>query len=194
MLDEELKRIWNASTQQERVKLDLALLLQDVDNQLRALDRGIKFRNVLEIGVAVFLLPMFLISAVFIPFLLSKIGSIILMGFCAFLIYKLKKVRAQKPKDVALPLKEYLQEQRLYLQQEMRLLTTVAYWYIAPFVVGMSLFFIGFAEIGAEGLWLKVVGAIVLGIVIYFLNQWELNRRLKPMLEKLNQTISSLQV
>lgn len=193
MLEEELKRIWSTSTQQERVKLDKALLLQDMDKQLKSLDRGIKFRNALEIGVAIFLLPMFLVTAIFIPFLFSKIGSVVLMGFCAFLIYKLRKVRANKPTDVALPLKEYLQAQRLYLQQEMHLLATVAYWYIAPFVIGVSLFFIGFAEIKTEGLWLKIIGVVVLGVVVWFINQREVEKRLRPMLEKLNHTINSLQ-
>lgn len=193
MLDDELKNIWNASSQQERVKLDKALLLQDVDTQLHKLERGIKFRNALEIGVAVFMLPMFLIVAILVPFIYTKIGSVIIMVFCALVIYKLRKVRKYKPTELAKPLKEYLLDQRLYMYKEMQLLASVAYWYLAPFLVGFTLFMLGFSEIGFASLAIKIAGGLLLCVIIYYLNKREVDRTFKPLLEKLDKTIASLQ-
>lgn len=178
---------------QERVRLDKALLLHDVDKQLQQVEREIKFRNALEIGLAIVLLPMFLLVAIFIPFVFTKIGSVVIMAFCVLIIYKLRQVRKYKPAQLTKPLKEYLQDQRLYLYKEMQLLANVAYWYIAPFLVGFVLFILGFSEMGAIVLAVGIGGAIVLSMIIYYLNRNQVNKTFKPLLAKLDTTLATLE-
>jgi hypothetical protein len=191
MNEQDLKNIWQSSGNQDRVQFDKTKLIADLELNLNQLKKSIRHRDWREIGVAIMMIPLFGFTAYKIPFMLSKVGAIIIVGWCMLLIVRL--VMAKKNK-VIMPTESYINyllKSRAYLQAQKELLDTVLYWYILPSVTGVLLFFMGFGLSTAQRIIFSGV-TLGLGIFTYLLNKHAVRKGILPRLHRIDDIIKNL--
>ncbi|AKQ44994.1 hypothetical protein TH63_04085 [Rufibacter radiotolerans] len=191
MLDQDLKNLWQNATPSSPIQVDQALLLQEVRQEASTVYQKIKWRDWLEISVALLIMPLFGLVAWFVPFTLTKIGAALVIPWCALVIYQLRRARRKPLQDPSLPLEQFLLHYQVYLQQQVHLLQGVLYWYLLPFSCCMVLFLAGF-PFGAKRLLVPAVALLGINVLVYFLNRRAIKKDLRPLLSKVNQTLSAL--
>jgi hypothetical protein len=201
MLEQELKEIWKTASQVERIKFDLSRLMIDLNKKMRSIERAIRRRDRREIVAAVLMIPIYGYLAYEIPFMMSKIGSIVILIWCVYVIFKLRNVQKTKRKtDLSLSFSEQLESQKTHMTQQVKLLDTVLYWYILPPYIGNIIFIFGLSD-PSEYEWSNIVldvylplsmpykiaylvsGAIVSGVILW-LNKSIVKKTLKPLIDE----------
>ncbi|WP_192820238.1 hypothetical protein [Rufibacter sp. LB8] len=192
MLDQELKDLWQSPQASTSITLQKDRLMQEVTIHAEFIDEKIRKRDRLEIWAAAALIPISLGLAYWFPQPLVKLSWVLTVFCCLLLIYQLKKGARHRVKDFSVPLGDYLHQYRLYLQEQIKMLQRVVFWYILPFSFCQLLYFYG---LGREG-WHMGINLIVLGVinyVIYRKNQTAVHDDLMPQLEKVEQTLALLE-
>lgn len=192
MLDQDLKNLWQNTPPQERIRLNQSLLLQEISQEAKEIDQKIRVRDRAEIGVALVMMPFFALVAWFMPFPLTKLGAALVIPWCAFVIFQLKRARRRSVHNFAAPIQTYLQQYRGYLQHQVQLLKGVLYWYLLPFTVCMVLFYAGFYS-NTSHLAFHLVLVFVLNLLVYLANRYAVKKDLQPLLHKIDHTISALE-
>ncbi len=192
MLDQDLKNIWQRAGQTEFVNLNEPQLLTQLKPQIESFQKEIATRDAREIQATFLLMPAFAIIAYFVPNTLSKIGAALIIPYCLLVIYMLKQVKKYKVSDFNLPIKDYLKQYYRYVAKEMRLMQTVAFWYILPPAISLTLFFTGLEENKVQlAFTLIALAAAYLGIIMY--NFRSVNKDFKPLLARINDQIKALE-
>lgn len=192
MLDQDLKNIWQRAGKTEFVDLNEAQLLTQLKPQIETFEKEIANRDKKEIQAALVLIPVFAAIAYFVPETLSKIGAALIIPYSLLVIYMLKQVKKYKVSDFNLPVVDYLKQYYTYVAKEMRLLQTVAFWYILPPTISLTLFFMGIEENKVQlALTLLALGLVYLGIIVY--NLRSVNTEFKPLLARINAQITALE-
>ena len=147
MLEQELKEIWRNSSETEKIKFEMSRLLIDLKNKMSRIERYIRIRDILEISTAILFIPILGYLAYEIPFVVTKIGCILLMTWFGYIIFKFRDVKKHKlPIDLALSFREHLANRKAYLLQEARLIDTIFYWFLLPILVAYSIFVLGLGD------------------------------------------------
>ncbi len=195
MVEEELIKIWQSSPNQERVKFEKSRLMIDVQSSMDHFHKKVKYRDIQElIGVAV-VIPAFAYIAYSIPYMLSKIASLLIIAWAIYIAIQLRNARKHKPGEFTESYMEYLHKTREYLRVQKHLLDSVIYWYILPGFGLVSLFLAGFLGVpGKIGYIIKMtVGNVVLAVTVFFLNKRAVNKEIIPRLAKVDQLIALLE-
>jgi hypothetical protein len=191
MNEQDLQNIWQSPGNQEHVQFDKARLIPALESDLSKFKKSIKYRDWREIGIALLMIPLFGFTAFMIPFLLSKIGAIIIVGWCILLIVRI--LHAKKKVEI-LPTESfltYLEKSRAYLTAQKVLLETVLFWYVLPSTTGVLLFFMGFdLSLLQRIIYFSVT--VGLGIAIYLLNKYAVKSEIIPRLDKVDEIIENL--
>ncbi len=144
MLEQELKNIWKNSSQAAKIKFDLSRLLSALNGKMNRIEKSIRRRDITETTVAILMIPVFGYFAYEIPFPLTKVGSILIIIWLGYLIFKLRDVKKHKPRvDLTLSFREQLENQKAYMLQQARLLDTVLYWYLLPPFIANAILVLG---------------------------------------------------
>jgi hypothetical protein len=191
MDDQKLKSNWKSGAINS-IYIQRDELLTELQRDTISLEKKITFRDSTEIIVALLLIVLFGIIALLIPFMLSKIGSIVIILSCVFIILRFKNL---KDKFSPITLTEthavYLKKTRYYLTEQIKFLKSVAYWYIIPPISGILLFFAGFGINTFQ--FYKLSGiTLAVGFGIYLLNRFAIKKELQPRLDRINSLIDSL--
>jgi len=191
MNEQDLKNIWQSSGNQEYIQFDKTKLIADLELNLSKFKKSIKYRDWREISIAIILMPLFGFAAFKIPFILSKVGAIIIVGWCIFLIVRLLKAK----KNIFIAPTEsymnYLKKSREYLMAQKGLLDTVLYWYILPSVTGVLLFFLGFDLSFLKRIFFVTI-TLGLGVFTYLINKYAVKKGILPRLRKIDDIIKDL--
>lgn len=133
MLEQELKNIWKSSSEIERIKFDLSRLMMDLNDKMKGLERAIRRRDRREIGAAVIGIPLFAYLAYELPFPVAKLAALLNIGHFIYLIIKFRRMQKKKrPVDFAASFTEQLDHQKSDMQEQVRLLDSVLWWYVLP--------------------------------------------------------------
>lgn len=192
MLENELKKIWQQASPEEIIKLDKSKLLVELDTELTRFNKGLIRRDKREIGVALFLIPFFLIAVIFIQGTLSKIALGLGIPYCILVIYVLKNVKKYQVSDFTIPLREFLIKQKNYLEKERALLDNILYWYILPPSVSTILFFYS-RQMPQPKLYLFISVVVLVMAFIYYLNKKAVKDDFDPVIKRLDETIKKLE-
>ncbi len=191
MNEQDLKNIWQSSGNQEYIQFDKTKLIADLELNLSKFKKSIKYRDWREISIAIILMPLFGFAAFKIPFILSKVGALIIVGWCIFLIVRLLKAK----KNIFIAPTEsymnYLKKSREYLMAQKGLLDTVLYWYILPSVTGVLLFFLGFDLSFLKRIFFVTI-TLGLGVFTYLINKYAVKKGILPRLRKIDDIIKDL--
>ncbi len=101
MIEEELIKIWQSSPNQERVKFEKSRLMIDVQSSMDHFHRKIKYRDLREQIAVAIIIPVFAYYAYSIPHLLSKVASVLIIGYALFVAIRIKKAKKHKPGAIA---------------------------------------------------------------------------------------------
>jgi hypothetical protein len=192
MNEQEIKNIWQSSGNEEHLQFDKTKLILDLESDLKRFRKAIKYRDWREIGIALLMIPLFGFTAFKIPFLLSKIGAIVIVGWCILLIFR---ILGAKRKETILPTEtylDYLTKSRQYLLAQYKLLDTVLYWYVLPSVTGILLFFMGF-DLSLFKQIFYVVIVVGVGIGTYLLNKYAVKTGILPRLKRVDGILKDLE-
>lgn len=193
-MEEELIKIWQSSPNQERIKFDKSRLMLEVQSSMNDLHKKIKYRDWREYIAVGIIIPAFAYSAYALPNLLSKVASILIIGYAIFVALKIRNAKKHQPGAFTETYLEYLYKTREYLLIQKQLLDSVIHWYILPGMTLTMLFFLGFGVTGRIKPILKM-GAInvLLAIATYFLNKQAVQKELVPRLAKIDELIRVLE-
>ncbi|MEM9648535.1 MAG: hypothetical protein AAF969_08640 [Bacteroidota bacterium] len=197
MIENELIQIWQSSPKHERIKFEKSKLMLDVQSKLNSFDRAVKRRDFIEIGVALVMIPFFLYQVYKQPNALAKFGAICIVAYILFVVYKLLKVKKEKPSESSSYL-EYLKESKSYLEKQMRLIDTVLYWYILPGLIGCTIMMVGILDlvnkpwqeiIRIKKIWMALSIFTAVGVFTFWLNKRGVKKEFIPRLEKVDKLI-----
>jgi hypothetical protein len=194
MMEEELIKIWQSSPNQERIKFEKSRLMLDVQSSMDRLHRGIRYRDMREYIAIAIIIPAFAFSAIVLPSFLSKVASVLIIGYAIYVGLRLRNAKKHKPTAFTETYLEYLLKTKAYLLVQKQLLDSVIYWYILPGASLTMLFFMGFGITGRLRPILKMAfGNVVLAVATYYLNKRAVEKEFVPRLAKIDELIRVLE-
>jgi hypothetical protein len=191
MMEEELIKIWQSSPNQERIKFEKSRLIIDVQSSMDHFHKKIKYRDLRELIAAIIVIPIFAYITYAIPFMLSKIASVLTIAWAIYIIIHLRNARKHKPSAFSEAYLEYLYKTKDYLTIQKQLLDSVLYWYIFPGITLTMLFVIGIG-VPAKIMRMAILN-VVLAVATYVLNKRAVKKQIMPRLLKVNELISMME-
>jgi len=194
MIEDELNKIWQSSSNQERIKFEKSKLMIDLHSSLKRLDRWWNYLELSETILAVFgvFLSIFLFFKI--PFILTKVALALMIICAVYLIVKYRGVKKFKPSDLEMNYLNYLKKNREYLQAQKKFLRTYVYWGILPVYPIMLLFSISVWEKAPMYLIIPInFAAIGIGIYGYLLNKLREKKEIDPRIIRVNELINELE-
>lgn len=194
MMEEELIKIWQSSSSQERVKFEKSRLMLNMQSSLDEIHKKIQYRDLREYIAVGIVIPVFTYYAYSVPNLLSKVASILIIGYALFVALKLRNAKKYKPSAFTETYLEYLYKSKEYLLHQKQLLDSVIYWYILPGITLTMLFTLGLGVTDRLKPILKVaIANVVIAIAVYYLNKRAVQKELNPRLSKIDELIRMLE-
>ena len=194
MIEDELVKIWQSSSNQDRIKFEKSKLMIELQSSLKRLDRWWNYIELSETLLAVFgvLLSTFLLFKI--PFILTKIALALMIICAVYLIIKYRGVKKFQPSDLENNYINYLKKNREYLQAQKKFFKTYFYWGILPVYPIMLLFTISVWEkVPIHLIILINVATIGIGVYGYFLNKKRVEKEIAPRLSGIDELINQLE-
>lgn len=194
---DDLKANWKTAIESDNSTQDLSPMIELLVKETSKVDKSIKRRDRLEISIALLLIPVWSWKLFYSASLVQTTGLWIAIVACLYIPYKLLKAKQiNAPKDNSVM--AFLQFEKIKIENQKKLLESVAVWYIAPLLVAIVLITAGATvdETGipriTEQLAIYYGFCVMLVIGIYFLNKRAVKKQLLPLLDKIKQRISEL--
>ena len=176
--------------------------VENLRTRLASLRKASARRDLRETIAAVFVAIIFGWTAFVVEPPLARLGAVIIAAGGVFIIIWMRvrggsfdsrgaATLAQGDRDMDFPVLEFLQRELRYLERQLTLLRTTGWWYVAPNLIGVELFFFGS---GRGDIWTFVcmTGALVLAVVIYWLNQVAAREVLLPLRDEVAGVLREL--
>ena len=171
-------------------------ILALVQTRSRQFQRRIRSRDWLEVGVSA-VVAVTIAPAVVRGAPLVRIGAtMILAGLAviAFRLWRARRVGHGRASDVALPVAAALRAEVERVDAQIRLLATVAWWYVAPIMIG-SLVMVG-GQNGRSG-WLKTLAYAIFAALVSWgiiaVNHRAVRKTLQPKRDELLGLLTRLE-
>lgn len=194
---DDLKASWKTEIESDNSTQDLIPMITLLAKETSKVDKSVKRRDIIEISIALLLIPVWSWKLFYSASLVQTIGLWIAIVACVYIPYKLIKAKqVDAPKDSSVM--AFLQFEKTKIENQKKLLESIAVWYIAPLMVAIVLITAGATvnEIGipriTEQLAIYYGFCVMLVIGIYFLNKRAVKKQLLPLLDKIKQRISEL--
>ena len=191
MDNQDFKAIWQAGNNKDFVKFKPEQISKEIISKLDNFNKAVKRNAYTEIVVSIMLIPVFSYLAIEIPFMLSKIGAIIITLSMILIIYKMLQSQQKENEKFDLPIQSFLLNRKQLLLNQIKLIDNVLYWYILPPGIGVLLFVIG-ASASLFSLIISLVLSVLVYVFIYIINKRAVKKRFKPLLEELENCINEL--
>lgn len=188
---DDAKRYWQAQPEPRDAAMSDTQILELVKRRSRAFDTQIRRRDRIEAITAVVVAVLFLPALLSAPWL-ARAGALVMLAAIAFILVKLNRARSiRTPEDSDRPLSELLNSERAKVDAQIRLLESVAWWYIVPPGIGAIMVVVGLVGIS----WFTLVYAVfvvAISVWIYRLNQRAARHDLRPRREELVRLLEQL--
>lgn len=204
MLEQELKDIWNNSSQSGQISIETKQLTEELSTKIKSFQKKIRSRDIREISASIIGILIFGYLLFEIPFPVTKVACGLAIAWFVFVIVKFRKSNLQNTKtDFSLTIAEQLNNQRTMMLQQSNLLGSTLYWYaIPPFI--MNFIFILGLENPIDYNWTNSVAesllpltsnfkiVILIGLALfyaftYWIHKRALNKDVKPTLESIEK-------
>ncbi len=194
-MEDELIKIWQSSPNQERIKFEKSKLMIDVQSSLDRIQRLWKYMIIRETIAAMITIPAFIHMTYYIPYTISKIGSIWIVLSVIYILVRFKSVKKYKPTDFTETYIDYLYKTKDYLNAQKKLLDTVLYWFILPVFPGFAMVLMGFIHIPEKRklIVITALSFVILAILIHFLNKRAVKKEFVPRLKKIDELIKVME-
>ncbi len=211
MLEQDLKNIWNNSSQTAQISIETNLLVKELNTKINRIQKNIRRRDIIEISASIIGILLFGFLLFEIPFPITKVACGLAMVWFVFVIFKFRKSKTQNIKtDFSLSMTEQLNNQKKMMVQQAKLLDSALYWYaIPPFI--MNFIFILGLENPTDYNWTNSIAesflpltsnfktVILAGLALFYIftfwvNKRALNKDVNPIIksiEKIQQQIKT---
>jgi hypothetical protein len=196
MNPEDLKNAWQSQPLQPKPPIDL--LLKEVERNQRNFETVIFRRDAREIGVALILLPVWVVLGITLKlpwtWYLAMPALVWVAGF--MLVYRRRHMRPA-PSDASL--RENVRNSLNQMDHQIWLLRNILWWYLMPLNVAIAAFFLqvgwirGVNRADAFVVMLFLFGTVAfVMIVVYWANQRAVRVELEPRRRELQELMDAL--
>ena len=195
MTNDELKKIWKSSSQVEKVKFEKSRLILEMQSSIENVNKKIKSRDIMETVASLIVIPTFTYYAFIMPYLSTKIASILIVIWAFYVIFHLRRIRKLKPSEYTDNYLTYLKKNKDYLQNQKKVLDTVLWWYIAPFLFCLGLFVIGFLGVPGKENWIikTLLIGVIISLIIYFTSKKYSRKEYESRIHKIEDLIKVIE-
>ena len=120
--------------------------MSNVMQRLERLRRDLMRRDVHESAAAIVVGAIFAVAAYFVRAPLARAGALVLVGASLMVITVLAVLRLRHGREETAPdtsLAEFCRRELAHVDAQIRWTRRVAWWYIAPLLIGVNMFFWG---------------------------------------------------
>ena len=197
----DLQMMWQAEAGRADVRRSIDSLIEVAEARGKAFRRMIDFRDFREIGISVILIPAWIWLGMRTDqpwtWYLTLGGILWTALYQIWVRQKQKRLAERVPPNATFI--ESLQEDRRQVQHQIDHLRGVAWWYLLPYGIPLSIYFLHVSWNLADT-WIEILtGAggsilfvVVLYAVIYWINQKAVQVQLQPQRETLDRMIAEL--
>jgi len=194
MIEDELIKIWQSSSKQERIKFEKSKLMIELQSNLGSLHRWWKYIEQVNVISALIAIPPFIFAVYWVPFTSMKIASVLIIVWSIYVGIRMSGIKKIKPSGLEENYLQYLEKTRVYLLGQKRLLETSLNWSILTIYPIFLLFFVGLWEISlaryiAVIAFLAMVGV---GIYEYYLSKRRVKNEIMPRINRIDELIKTL--
>jgi hypothetical protein len=183
---DQLRDAWRRELEQGSGGLDIDLVTQLVEKLDRDFEKMISKRDLSETGIALALMPFLIWLAFRPPFGLRTVGCVVIIAGLTLVVVILWRARRAGTDFVGpLSFAESLSAERKRIARQVRLLKSVAWWYVAPIVIGANLIF-SVDSWSRQATVAYLIGTVLFGVFVLWLNQRAARRVLQPMLDEID--------
>jgi hypothetical protein len=143
------KTAWQEQPLEGAAARPLEDIMQDVHHRAVRFDRVIWRRDLLETLAGLFVIGMFGYFAWVIPSPIARVGAAIVMIGCLSIIARLYLSRNRHRASPDASAREFCAVELKRLEEQIRLLSTVGWWYLAPLLGGGAIFVLGLGGVGS---------------------------------------------
>jgi hypothetical protein len=186
------KDTWQTAEEETESDLSDEALLRLVKETSEQFDEKIRRRDRRE-GIAAALVFLFFSTMLLTPSWMVRIGALIVMGWSASIYWILHRARTgYAPPDPKQPVAAAVRTELEKVNEQIRLLERIFWWYLLPPAVGLFLVVGGNAGFSwfTPGYGTSIVA---LGGGIYYLNQREVRNTLRPRQEELTRLLRQME-
>lgn len=199
MNPDDLKQAWQAQADQTRLIVDTDRLFEEFRQSQQKFDATLIVRDLVEVGTAVILLPIWVAMGVLIKLPWTWYLTMpALVWIAGYMFVDLRRHRS-RPDEASEPLRQRVESSLAQVNHQIWLLRNVQWWYLLPMFVPMMIFISDVAwRAGGGGLEtvlvIVILGGIVAGIhtLIYFRNQSAVRLTLEPRRQELTTLLATL--
>jgi hypothetical protein len=192
MNEQELKQLWQSQSVPESGPIPQNETVERMKIKTRRFGRTIFWRDARELVACVVISAWAGYGLFHKHSAITHLGDVVLILGCFYIAAKLLTAnRLQRAYLNPASVKEFIGGELVKVNQQIRLLQTILWWYLLPIYCGASLVVIG-ADKGilVDGIDL-IVFALTFGF-IYWLNQYAVRKSLLPLKAELEQTLKSV--
>ncbi len=188
MIEDELIKIWQSSSVQERLKFEKSRFMIEVQSNLDRLDKVIRNRYLVEYFGQIIVIPVFAFYAFIIPFTLTKIASVLSVVWGIARVLQYRSAKRRKPVGLTEDYVSYLTKSKQYILDQIKLAKTINTWYLFSALPIGFLFFLGMHLNGIVSIRL-FIGVVIFMIILHFINKRANQKAFLPRLEKIDQLL-----
>ncbi|MCJ8318616.1 MAG: hypothetical protein MJK12_03225 [Colwellia sp.] len=194
---DDLKQGWREAVVSHASTDDLTEVIANLEKQTTKIDKEIKRRDLLEISIAVLLIPFWIYGLTNTVGIMQTMGLITAIISCIYIPYKLlnaRKVSAVKSSSI----KDFLIREKQKVEQQKQLLESIVWWYLAPLTLSIILITLGSTATETSMFTINdylqkyyfFLALLVVGV--YFLNKRAAKKKFTPLLENIEQRLAEL--
>jgi len=194
---DDLKQDWKKTIQTPSSTNNLTEVITMLEKQTIKIDKEIKRRDLIEISIAILLIPVWIYGLFTSAGAIQTAGLVLAILSCLYIPYRLmkaKKITSTKNTNI----KTFLENEKQKVSQQKQLLESVVSWYIAPLSISIILITLG-GTVDASGTphlndyLTNYYGFLVLLIIgVYLLNKRAAKKKFGPLLDNIEQRLSEL--
>jgi len=187
-----LKQLWLNSCNDQQVEINPEKLILSISQKINNIEKSVRRRDRREIFIAACMILLFGWWLIIMPHLLSKIGAAIIIAGCVLVMIRLPLARRNNiKKDTASAINYHLMVSLQSVKRQIKLLDTVAWWYLLPFFAGAICFYYSFPVSFTSKAIYTITVAILYGY-IYYINKREITKVLKPLEQNISKLLHEL--
>jgi hypothetical protein len=187
------KTAWLRELEGASVDAATGAALGSVIRRAQTVRRTVAWRDGLETGLATAGVIFFAILFFTFPGSLAKVGCAVIIGGLVLIIIRLRLARGPlAASGRELTVREFCMSELESVDAQIRLLKSVAWWYLGPVTLGVNLFFFGVRGLAWQS-FCYLGATLVLAAFIYWLNQKAVRRRLVPIHDRLRTVLDQLE-
>ncbi len=156
-------------------------------------NRQIWMRDLLETLAGLLVIGAFGYYIWVVPEVLAKIGAAIVIVGCVGVITRLHRARRRHRAAPDASAREFCATELKRLDEQIHLLSTVGWWYLAPLLGGAAIFVLGVGG-SARARLVTLVVMLAFAVLIHHVNRRAVQRQLRPMRDELARTLDDMPV